>query len=409
MQTFKFLHQNSRFLSFGFLMAFLSSFGQTYVFGAYKVNMMADLGLSNSEFGFWYLLITIGSAVGLNFLGGHIDHMPLKKWTLRLVVCMIITLFLLYFSPFFSLTILALIFIRLIGQGLFVHTSTTSMSRYFLTGRGKALSIAMLGIPLGQALLPYLATLTQQAMSWQQSWLLIGVGFLTLSIPLTMFFLKDHDKRHECWVEATTTSNSEQEETAQHKRRRDVIKDYRFYLLIPNFLAIPFWVTAVFFFASDIALIKNISMADFTSLYVFNGVSAILAPFIMGSLVDKYGGKPFLLLAAPILSIALLICIYMQSLTGAGIFFFVLGFSMGVSIPVNNSVWAELYGTRYLGEIKALSVSIVVLSTALSPWLIGLFLEMQMSIITILWAGVIHSLLAIPLLIPVMRSDAHKA
>lgn len=399
-----FMRDNSRFLTFGIYAAFLSSFGQTYMFGAYKVSIQQDLNLSESDFGFWYLLITIGSAVGLNLLGGIIDRVSLLRWTVSITLLFYVAFGLLYLSSSFAFIIIFLVFIRLFGQGLMVHTASTSMSRYFLTGRGKAISIAMLGIPVGQAILPYLATTTQQVMHWQTSWLLLAAIFILGGLPVLMLLLKGHASRHDNWVSATAKNGAHSQNASLQWRRKDMIKDYRFYCLLPNLLGIPFWVTAVFFFASDIAAAKGFNMTDYTALYVFNGLSAVLAPFLIGTLVDKHGGKQFLPLAAPILFLGMISCIYMDSLLGAAVFFFIMGLSMGASIPVNNSVWAELYGTKYLGEIKSLSTSIVVLSTALSPWLLGIMIEAGWDIITLMWGGAIHALVSIPLLIPVMKS-----
>lgn len=404
MTLISFFRDHNRFLLFGMLMTYLSSFGQTYMFGAFKPALMESLSLNDASFGLWYLIITLGSAFGLNFLGGFIDRMPLSRWTMIVLISMIFSLAFLWLGSSFIPIILAMLAVRLIGQGLLVHIAATSMTRYFEDGRGKAISIALLGIPLGQATLPYAATLMQASMNWQLSWFILGAGLIILSIPLVHWLLHDHHHRHHSWLEQTAEHENKLQGQILHFKRKQVLRDYKFYLFIPNLIGIPFWVTAVFFFASDIAAAKKMAMTDFTALYLWNGVSAIVAPFIVGSLVDKYSGKPLLLLATPIMVIAMLLCIYMETQIHISLFFFILGFCLGASVPVNNSVLAELYGTKYLGEIKSLTASIIVVSTALSPWLIGIMLEQGWSIITLMWGGVLHAIFAVPLLYPIIKS-----
>jgi len=78
-----------------------------------------------------------------------------------------------------------------------------------------------------------------------------------------------------------------------------------------------------------------------------------------------------------------------------------LGLGAGITLPINNAIWAELYGTRYLGEIKSLSTSIVVVSTALSPFIIGLALEGGYTLTSVLVVGAATCLVALLLVLPV--------
>ena len=82
---------------------------------------------------------------------------------------------------------------------------------------------------------------------------------------------------------------------------------------------------------------------------------------------------------------------------------FFLGAAMGAALPINNAMWAELYGTRYLGEIKAMSTSLLVLSTALAPYLLGIFLDWGMNLSTLLIAGIIHAAIATLMTVPIAR------
>ena len=57
-----------------------------------------------------------------------------------------------------------------------------------------------------------------------------------------------------------------------------------------------------------------------------------------------------------------------------------ISFSTAVSIPFMGSLWAELYGVLNLGSIRSLLHAIGVFSTAISPFLFGLFLDWDLGI-----------------------------
>ena len=60
-----------------------------------------------------------------------------------------------------------------------------------------------------------------------------------------------------------------------------------------------------------------------------------------------------------------------------------LGLGIGIGAPFTGSLWAELYGVRNLGSIKALLHACSVFATALSPFLLGLFIDFNFSYFSI--------------------------
>mgnify|MGYP001991945740 FL=1 len=79
----------------------------------------------------------------------------------------------------------AIFICRLAGQGLMSHTALTSMARYFEHDRGKAISIANLGFPAGQAVFPIVAVSVIAAVGWRETWLLAGALVAIGVLPLT--------------------------------------------------------------------------------------------------------------------------------------------------------------------------------------------------------------------------------
>lgn len=398
-----FLFGNARFLSFGLFLAFMSSFGQTYFFGVFREPISAEFGLSNSAFGLLYMVVTLGSAVGLGFLGSLVDRVPLRQYAMALIMLLGVACLLLGLSGPLYTVLLAMMVVRLMGQGMMVHASMTSMSRYFDSNRGKAVAIAALGMPIGQAILPPLAVFMLGKADWQTVWTVFALAGPLVGVPLVWWLLRGHETRHAEWL---TSQHRPTSGTSAEKnyRRRDVLGDYRFYLLLPAVLVVPFWITAVFFFAEDIAHAKGWTLQAFTGLYWMYAIGAGMVPLLAGALVDRVGGTRLIPWYPPVMALGLACVLIGGDGLAVGVFLMLMGVVLGLAGPVNNAMWAELYGTRHLGEIKALATSILLVSTALAPFLLGLLLDAGISLTAILTGGVVHSLVGALLALPVARS-----
>ena len=91
------------------------------------------------------------------WLGRFIDRVDLRLWVALLGVAAVGACIVMSVAPSVVLLAVALFMLRLSCQSLLTHTYMTSMARYFDSGRGKAISIAMLGHPLGEAVFPLLS------------------------------------------------------------------------------------------------------------------------------------------------------------------------------------------------------------------------------------------------------------
>jgi MFS family permease len=71
-----------------------------------------------------------------------------------------------------------------------------------------------------------------------------------------------------------------------------------------------------------------------------------------------------------------------------------LGAGIGIASPVVGALWAEVYGTKSLGSIRSLVTSMVIISTSLSPILLGFFIDHQASGNQILFALACYAIVA---------------
>ena len=122
-----FATRNWRILSFGFLMAFGSSFGQTYFVGVFSPSIEASFNLSHAEWGAIYMAGTLMSAALLPFTGRLIDHMSVRRYAIIVLCGMAVACFAMAIAPAAWTLIIMIFLLRQFGQGLCQHTAVTGM------------------------------------------------------------------------------------------------------------------------------------------------------------------------------------------------------------------------------------------------------------------------------------------
>ena len=71
----------------------------------------------------------------------------------------------------------------------------------------------------------------------------------------------------------------------------------------------------------------------------------------------------------------MLVLFYLDISISAFIFLGLIGISNGLANVLGSSTWAEIYGVKFIGSIKALTTALMVFSTALGTALFGLLID----------------------------------
>ncbi len=364
-------------MSFGIVLVFFSSFGQTFIVSLYIPSLMEAFDLSSSGFSSLYALATLGSAATLIFVGKKIDHVPLKHFVLFVVGGIFFACLLLAVSWHVAVLFLGLYVVRFFGQGLLMHTAMTTMARHFSHARGKALSIAALGFPMGEAILPVLVASSIGLLGWREtlvlSALVIGAGLFPFSL-LTLSRLKTKRVREER-VGGRAVESSVAVDTGRLWRQSQVVRTPWFYVFAPTVFLTGFILTALFFFQTFIASEKGWSVEWMAGSIVAYAIASILMSMVAGPLIDRFSARrlfPFMLL--PLAGGLLVLSAGSHPLI-APAYWLLVGLTGGMNAPVTSSLYAEIFGTRSLGTVRSLFTFVMVVSTALGPVVYSFFLE----------------------------------
>ncbi len=75
------------------------------------------------------------------------------------------------------------------------------------------------------------------------------------------------------------------------------------------------------------------------------------------------------------LLISTLVLFYFDNPITSFIFLGLIGISNGLANVLGSSTWAEIYGVKYIGSIKALTTSMMVFSTAFGTAVFGMIID----------------------------------
>ena len=394
---------NFKIIIFGFVFTFFSSIGQSFFIGLFNSNIREELNITHGEFGTIYGIATLCSSIALIWLGKKIDDLKLVNYSILVVI------FLFFATLFFSFIngmiflFLGIFFLRLSGQGLMAHTASTAVSRYFEKRRGKALSYIWFGMSLGEFLLPILIVYLLSFIYWRDLWLQTSI-LIVIVLPIFSFFMvKD----------ISIFSREKGNENGKNKfslvkswTRKEVLRDFKFYTMLPCILAPAFIITGIVINQSFIIESKAWGVYALAKAFMVYAALTVITMFLSGILVDKFTSRKLLLYLNFPMLLSLLTLILFSHPYSAFIFMGLLGVSNGLTNVLLSSLWAEIYGVNYLGSIKALTGSLMVFSTALATAVFGVLIDLGYSIENI--AALCSIYTAISIIIVIIFQKAYR-
>ena len=323
------------------------------------------------EISYIYSAATLIASFNLPFLGRMLDKFSLYKFfgITSLLLCAGLT------TLAGSASMIALFcgfyLLRGFGQVPLSLMATTIISRNFGRHRGKFLTIAGIGRPISEGIIPFVSISLIGYLGWRGSlYTFVGL-FFVIMMPLGLILLRKVP---------TSPLYSENEEVHQKNEnitwtwRMAIEKRWPIFIMLTNAL-LPFIVTGLFFQQDAIASYKGWNLEVMSYSFVALSVSNVLGNLFWGPLIDR-------ITAIKVLPIGLIpLCLGIACLTvingeyAALIYMACIGLSVGATGLVRNSLWAEIYGVKHLGAIKGLDSNVIVVGTAFAPMIYAWLLD----------------------------------
>ena len=364
-----FLRSNAPWLGAGALLTFSSSYGQTFFIAVFAGEIRAEFGLSDGQWGLIYTLGTTASAILMLWAGALTDRFRVRALALGILPLLALACLCMAAAPGAWTLPLIILALRFAGQGMTSHIATTAMARWFAVSRGKALSVALMGFALAEATLPILFVWAMGWVDWRSLWV-VAAGMALAALPVLMLLLRQE-----------RTPQSVAEDSAAHGMggrfwtRGEMLRHPLFWCMVPMVMGPAAFVTAFFFQQVHLAEVKGWSHLHLVALFPAYTVASVAGMWAWGAALDRYGTARLM----PWFQVPLAAGFVLIGLTSTPLAALIGLMLMGITVGGNGtlpaSFWAEFYGTRHLGAIKATAAAVMVLGTALGPGLTGLLID----------------------------------
>ena len=239
---------------------------------------------------------------------------------------------------------------------------------------------------------------------WQNIWFFLSIITILL-LPILSFLLVKNIN-----LDSRESLNIDQLETKEIKqwKRIEVLKDYRFYIVCLNMLAMPWIATGTFVYQSFISTSKDWGPYVIAQSFMAYSVLSVITLFFSGFLIDKFTSRKLLIYMNIPLLLSALVLFYFNNPISSFVFLALIGISNGFANVLGSSIWAEIYGVKYIGSIKALTTALMVFSTAFGTALFGFLIDNGYSIENIAMISALYVSITLIMLVFIKSSIEPK-
>tara|TARA_B110000008_G_C16723399_1_gene465725 strand:+ start:20 stop:556 length:537 start_codon:yes stop_codon:yes gene_type:complete len=145
-------------------------------------------------------------------------------------------------------------------------------------------------------------------------------------------------------------------------------------------LAMPWIATGTFVYQSFITISKGWGPYVIAQSFMVYSILSVVTLFISGFLIDKFTSRKLLIYMNVPLFFSTVVLFYFDVEISSFFFFGLLGITNGLANVLGSSTWAEIYGVKHIGSIKALTTALMVFATAFGTALFGILIDINFSI-----------------------------
>ncbi|GAB3716807.1 MFS transporter [Nocardiopsis oceani] len=362
-----FLAANRRWLLGCFALFLFSSFGQTFFVSLFSADIRQTLDLTHGQFSSLFMFATLASALAMTQLGKVVDRHGAGRIVPALALMLALGAAIMALASQVWILFLALFTLRLFGQGMMTHTSFTLTGRWFDRERGRATSVATLGLNTGEAVLPLAVVAVLAVAGWREAWWLVAALLLLLAWPMSVLMGRERT--------LTGAGGDRPVAAVRGWTRRQTLRDPYFYLVLTAMVAPALIGNTVFFHQAYLTELRGWVPALFASTLSVYAVTTVVFNLVGGILVDRLTALRLVPVYLLPLGLGLLVLAMAEGPWSVAVFMLLYGITNGLSLGLFGTVWPEVYGVEHLGSIRSIIVAVLVFASAAGPGVAGLLID----------------------------------
>ncbi len=360
---------------------FFSGPGQTFSISIFIDTYIEQFGWSRALVSGYYSVATLTAGLTLPMVGRAIDTRGHR--IMMSVVGALLGLTALWMS-FISapwMLFVGFLFLRLLGQGSMTLLPQTLVPQWFTRTRGRALSLMSLGIVISSSVLPPLNNWMIASFSAAFAWRVWASLLFGVMVPAAYFFVKDKPEE----IDEIPDGRKASEDGVHLKFSTPRVKasEYpwtvkeamgtRSFWLMLLCMVIPSMVnTGITFHLLSIIGDKGFTNAFAALLLSITAMVQFPMTFVAGQIVDRFQvhhvkGINYLLYFA-----AVGLLLIGGSRWHLVVYAVLMGLFMATDSVSTGVLWPNYYGRKYLGSIRGITMTAVVIGSALGPLPLGI-------------------------------------
>ncbi len=271
--------------------------------------------------------------------------------------------------------------IRLLGDTSLNLVSITLVAMWFVRLRGRATSLASMGLATSHSALPVLTHFLIAQLGWRNAYIALGcIIWLILLVPATLFarrspesvgLLPDGESSKDVKPEDALASREEVSFTLP-----EALRTRTFWLLLVCSISFPLTITGLLFHHVPLMQTKGISTRLAATVLLLWGPCMMVGNFIAGFLADKIKIRFLLAAGLMVLAFVMLWIRWITSPWQAFVYIIIAGTCGGVFFTSYAVTLGNYFGRRHLGAIRGLTSANTLLFSALGALPFGVIFDM---------------------------------
>jgi MFS family permease len=387
---------------------------QSFAFSLFIDHFIEDFGLTRTEVTSLVSVATFLSALSLTWIGKQVDRYGCQKIGTILIVIFPPMLMMLSqvrgpVTLFFGFLI-----VRVVGQGSLFLVSNTAITQWWQERRGWVMGLMLVTFALFRAV--YLPVLQGwiDAYGWQKAWIISGLWVGALLIPLWPLLMRDRpetygqlpDRKIGAIAEKVSDEKKQKNAIENNLTLAEVRKSRIFWLfLVGRLMSMVIGSGLIFHQVSIFGLVGH--SAEMTAEN-FGVISLVAAMFIlvMGRIIDHVEPKYVLIVQLVLMAATGLLSLVMTETWMTFLYAAFFGIIMAIGGVFDGTVWANLYGRLYHGEIRGFVTTVAIGGISVGPVLYALSYDLFGSYQPIIFVGTALILVELVLFMVVKETKA---
>ncbi len=354
---------------------FFSGPGQTYSVSIFINSYIENFQWSRTLVSSYYSIATLCAGFIVPFVGRTIDIKGHRKMIAYIATMLGLACLWMSFVTKPIMLFIGFVFLRLFGQGSMTLIPSTLVPQWFVYNRGKALSLMALGGVAGSTLLPPINNWLIGEFGASFAWRVWMVLLITFMAPMGWFFVRNKPEDIGTLPDGQIVMQENKEELDNGKASfseypwtvKEAMKTRTFWLML-FCMVIPSMINTGITFHM-VSIIKTKGFTSTFAALILSITAMIQFPitFVAGHLVDKW--KVHFIKAGNfcILLIAMIMVLFSNSNKLLIIYAVLHGIFAAIDSVSTGVLWPNYYGRKHLGSIRGITMTAMVIGSALGP------------------------------------------